>query len=225
AFAEALITGETASLPRQVINSLQVSGLYHIVSISGLHMSLVAGGIFWLVRALLALSPYFAVNYPIKKWAAVAALIAGLFYMLLAGAEVATQRSYIMIAIMLIAILADRPALSLRNLVIAALIILTLFPEAALSASLQMSFLAVMGLLAFHEAWLEMQGAKPAEPAGPLLRSIRSIWRSFIATAFTTFIAGGLSSIAAVYHFGRLAPYSLLANLLALPVVSFIVMP
>jgi competence protein ComEC len=225
AFAEALITGERASLPRHVIDSLQVSGLYHIISISGLHMSLVAGGIFWLVRALLALSPHLAVNYPIKKWAATAALIAGLFYMLLAGAEVATQRSYIMIAIMLIAILADRPALSLRNLVIAALIILMFFPEAALSASLQMSFLAVMGLLAFHEAWLESREREAAGPTGPLLRVVRSLWRSFLAMAFTTLIAGGLSSIAAVYHFGRLAPYSLLANLLALPVVSIIVMP
>jgi competence protein ComEC len=225
AFAEALITGERASLPRDVIESLQISGLYHIISISGLHMSLVAGGIFWLVRALLALSPQLAVNYPIKKWSALAALLAGLFYMLLAGAEVATQRSYIMIAIMLIAILADRPALSLRNLAIAALIILVLFPEAALSASLQMSFLAVMGLLAFHEAWFADRDREPSAPSGPFMRTARFLWRSFLAIAFTTLIAGGLSSIAAVYHFGRLAPYSLLANLLALPVVSVIVMP
>jgi competence protein ComEC len=224
AFAEALITGERASLPRHVIDSLQISGLYHIISISGLHMSLVAGGIFWLVRALLALSPHLAVGYPIKKWAAVAALLAGLFYMMLAGAEVATQRSYIMIAIMLAAILADRPALSLRNLVIAALIILVLFPEAALSASLQMSFLAVMGLLAFHEAWSGRE-REPLEPAGPVRRVARFLWRAFMAMAFTTLIAGSLSSIAAVYHFGRLAPYSLLANLLALPVTSIIVMP
>jgi competence protein ComEC len=225
AFAEALITGERAALPRHVTDSLQTSGLYHIISISGLHMSLVAGGIFWLVRALLALSPYLAVHYPIKKWAAIAALLAGLFYMLLAGADVATQRSYFMIAIMLLAILADRPALSLRNLVVAALIILTFLPEAALSASLQMSFLAVMGLLAFHDSWVGRRDKEPARPAGPLWRGARFLWRSFLAAALTTLIAGGLSSIPAVYHFGRLAPYSLLANLLALPVVSLIVMP
>ncbi|MFL5258923.1 MAG: ComEC/Rec2 family competence protein [Hyphomicrobiales bacterium] len=225
AFAEALITGERASLPRTVIESLQVSGLYHIISISGLHMSLVAGGIFWLVRAFLALSPTLAIHHPIKKWAAVAALLAGLFYMLLAGAEVATERSYIMIAIMLFAILVDRPALSMRNLAIAALIIVTMFPESALSASLQMSFLAVMGLLALHESLSEAHDRDAPSLPSPWLRTARYFWRAFTAMALTTLVAGGLSSIAAVYHFGRLAPYSLLANLLALPVVSLVVMP
>ncbi len=77
--------------------------------------------------------------------------------MLLAGSEVATQRSYIMIAIVFLAILADRPALSLRNLAIAALIILLLQPEAAIQAGFQMSFLAVLGLAAFFEAWAEFR--------------------------------------------------------------------
>jgi competence protein ComEC len=219
--AEALITGERGSIPREVNDSLQTSGLAHILSISGLHMTLVAGMCFWLVRAVLALSPALATSYPIKKWAAVAGLAMGFAYMILADASVATQRSYIMLAVMFIAILCDRPALSLRNLAIAALIILVAFPEAALSASFQMSFLAVMGILAFHEVWSKW--LKEEEPAyGPVGRLWRWGYHGLLAVAFTSLAAGGLSSIAAVYHFGRLAPYGLIANLLAFVAMSFV---
>ena len=149
----------------------------------------------------------------------------GFVYMLLASASVATERSYIMLAVMFIAILADRPALSMRNLAIAALIILVISPEAALTASLQMSFLAVMGLLAVHEAWGKWLARSDAVELGPLQRAAGVIFRLFCAAALTSLAAGGLSSIAAAYHFGRLAPYSLVANLLALPVMSLLVMP
>ncbi|CAN5554609.1 ComEC/Rec2 family competence protein [soil metagenome] len=222
--AEALITGERASIPKEVNDSLQISGLAHILSISGLHMSLVAGGVFWLVRALLALSPSLAVAYPIKKWAALAGLAAGFAYLIIAVTSVATQRSYFMIAIMFLAVLADRPALSLRNLAIAALIVLIAFPEEALGASLQMSFLAVMGILAFHEAWTARQREEPAGKQGGVSRAFSYVGRVIFLAAATSLAAGGLSSIAAAYHFGRLAPYSILANLLAFPVMSLIVM-
>lgn len=222
--AEALITGERGTIPREVNDSLQTSGLAHILSISGLHMTLVAGMCFWLVRAALALSPALAASWPIKKWAAVAGLAMGFAYMILADASVATQRSYIMLAVMFIAILFDRPALSLRNLAIAALIILVAFPEAALSASFQMSFLAVMGILAFHDVWSKWLRAE--EPAfGPVERLWRWGIHGVSAAAFTSLAAGSLSSIAAAYHFGRLAPYGLIANLLAFLAMSALVMP
>ncbi|MGE3873614.1 MAG: ComEC/Rec2 family competence protein [Parvibaculaceae bacterium] len=220
--AEAMITGERGTIPRDVNDSLQASGLAHILSISGLHMSLVAGLSFWLVRALLALSPTLASSYPIKKWAAVAGLAMGLVYLLLASASVATERSYIMLAVMFIAILADRPALSMRNLAIAALIILVVFPEAALTASLQMSFLAVMGLLAFHEVWSGWLARKGETGHGVIHRAATFLWRAFCVAAFTSLAAGGMSSIAAAYHFGRLSPYSLIANLLAVPAMSVV---
>jgi competence protein ComEC len=223
--AEAMITGERGTIPRDVNDSLQASGLAHILSISGLHMSLVAGLSFWLVRALLALSPTLATSYPIKKWAAVAGLAMGFVYMMLASASVATERSYIMLAVMFIAILADRPALSMRNLAIAAVIILVVSPEAALTASLQMSFLAVMGLLAILDVWNKWQAQREDVDHGVLHRIAGAIFRMFCAAALTSLAAGGLSSIAAAYHFGRLAPYSLIANLLALPVMSILVMP
>ncbi len=120
-FAEALITGERSSIPKEINQSLLVSGLFHILSISGLHMWLVAGGVFWTVRAGLALVPWLALRFPIKKWAAAAALLMGLFYMLLAEGGVATERSFLMIAVVFFAVLVDRPAISSRNLAIAAL--------------------------------------------------------------------------------------------------------
>lgn len=220
--AEAMITGERGTIPRDVNDSLQASGLAHILSISGLHMSLVAGFTFWLVRASLALSPTLATAYPIKKWAAVAGLAMGFAYLLLASASVATERSYIMLAVMFIAILVDRPALSMRNLAIAALIILVVFPEAAITASLQMSFLAVMGLLAIHDVWNRWLARREGSEQGVIHRAASFLWRAFCAAALTSLAAGGMSSIAAAYHFGRLSPYGLIANLLAMPAMSVV---
>lgn len=225
-FAEAVITGERGAIPKEVNDSLQISGLAHILSISGLHMTLVAGGVFWLVRAALALFPGLTLRRPIKKWAAAAALLAGLFYMLLAGAGVATQRSYIMLAVMFLAVLLDRPAVTMRNLSLAALIVLAIEPEAAVTASFQMSFLAVAGLVALTEAigmWRQARAER--RERGWVGKAMEmAAWAIFVSAA-TGLVAGSLSSIPAVYHFGRLAPLSLLANLLALPVVSVIVMP
>ena len=223
--AAALITGDRAQIPKQTNLSLQTSGLAHILSISGLHMSLAAGGIFWLARALLALSPSLALRYPIKKWAALAALAGGFIYMLLAGSGAATQRSYIMVAIMLFAILVDRSAISLRNLAVAAIIILLMQPESAVEASFQMSFMAVMGLAAFFEWWNARLRQRALAERGWLARGARWLALAVFASLLTSVIAGSLSSIPAAFHFGRAAPYGVLANGLAIPIVSLVVMP
>jgi competence protein ComEC len=227
AIAEALVTGERGAISPEVNESLQISGLAHILSISGLHMSLVGGGMYWLVRAILAGIPAIALRYPIKKWAAVAALAVGFLYMVLAGADVATERSYIMIAIVFGAILFDRPAVSMRNLAIAALIILVTRPEAALSAGFQMSFMAVMGLAALYEAWSEKLAQRDEDvlPKTTWRRLARRGLYIGAAGLATTLVAGTFSAIPATYHFGRLSIYGVLANGLALPVVSLIVMP
>lgn len=225
-FAEALITGERASIPRSLNESLQASGLFHILSISGLHMSMVAGGAFWAVRALLAFFPRLALRHPIKKWAAAAALAVGLLYMLLADSGAATERSFIMIAVVFFAVLVDRPAISLHNLAVAAVIILLQEPEQALSASFQMSFMAVMGLAAFFPAFQVAVARFRAE------RSVGTVGKWFhwllllvFTSLATSLIAGVLSSIPAAHHFGRLAPFSIVANALALPIVGIVVMP
>jgi competence protein ComEC len=94
--ASALITGKRDALSAPVFDAMFISGVGHVLSISGYHMALVAGVVFFIVRAVLALFPALALRYPIKKWAAMAALAAATFYLVLSGAEVATQRSYIM---------------------------------------------------------------------------------------------------------------------------------
>jgi competence protein ComEC len=227
-FAEALITGERSTIPADINQSLLVSGLFHILSISGLHMWLVAGGVFWTVRAGLALIPSLALHYPLKKWAAAAALAMGLFYMLLADSGVATQRSFIMIAVVFFAVLVDRPALSTRNLAIAALIVLVFEPEAAIEAGFQMSFMAVLGLVAFYEAWARLARNRDGDRAVSrhwLQRMALKMALGAAASIMTTLVAGSMSSVPAAYHFGRLSPYSLIANGLALPVIGILVMP
>ncbi len=225
-FAEALITGERASIPKSLNTSLQASGLFHILSISGLHMSLVAGGAFWAIRAALALVPKLALRYPIKKWAATAALAVGLLYMLLADSGAATERSFIMIAVVFFAVLVDRPAISLHNLAVAAIIILLMEPEQALSASFQMSFMAVMGLAAFFpafEAFTARFGPQASQTFSG--RWTRRLAVLVLASIATSLIAGTLSSIPAAHHFGRLAPFAVISNALALPMVGLVVMP
>ena len=225
--AIALITGERGEIPNQARDDLRASGLAHILAISGLHMSLVAGGIFWVVRALLALSPWLASNFPIKKWSIVVALVTAAGYLVLSGASVATQRAFVMLAVMGLAVLLDRPAISMRNLAVAAFVVMILSPEVVTGASFQMSFLAVASLIAFYEAvsaWRQAHN-REAIARGPLWQAARWAGLFVIATAATTLIAGTATALPAAFHFHRVSFYSLIANVLGLPVVSLVVMP
>jgi competence protein ComEC len=223
AIASALITGKRDAISAPVNDAMYISSLAHVLSISGYHMAVVAGVVFFTLRALLALMPGFSNRYPIKKWTALAALGAAAFYLLLSGAEVATQRSFIMIAIVLLGVLVDRPALTLRTLTIAAFGVLILAPEAVVHPSFQMSFAATLALVAGFErgqAWM-LAGADT--PMGARV----ALWggRWIVGTVVCSLLAGFATTIFAAYHFHRLAPYGVLANLLAMPVVSAWVMP
>ncbi len=137
--ATALLTGRRDAISGPVNDAMFISGLGHVLSISGYHMAVVAGVVFFAVRALLALIPGLAAGFPIKKWSAAAALIAAAFYLLLSGAEVATQRSFYMTAVVLIAVIVDRRAITFRTLAVAAMIVLAIMPEALVHPSFQMS--------------------------------------------------------------------------------------
>ena len=149
--ASALITGKRDAISTPLNDAMYISSLAHVLSISGYHMAVVAGIVFFFIRAGLALLPLFATRHPIKKWAAAAALSAAAFYLLLSGSEVATQRSFIMIAIVLVGILVDRPTLTFRTITIAAFGVLLLAPELVAQPSFQMSFAATLALIAAYQ--------------------------------------------------------------------------
>src|SRR5262245_43419228 len=223
AIASALITGKRDAISPAVNDAMYVSSLAHVLSISGYHMAVVAGVVFFVVRALLALAPGLALRRPIKKWAAAAALAAAAFYLLLSGAEVATQRAFIMTAIVLVGVMADRSALTLRNLALAAFGVLLIAPEAIVHPSFQMSFAATLALVAAYERSVPWMAAGAVTPLGARI----ALWgtREIIALVLASLVAGLATTLYASYHFHRLAPYGVLANLIAMPAVSLIAMP
>jgi len=159
----------------------------------------------------------------IKKWAAFAALTATTMYLVLSGAAVATQRSYVMIAIVLIGIMLDRPTLTFRTLTVAALLVLLFAPESVVHPSFQMSFAATLALIAAYD-----RGVPRLRPErDSRLHARAALWgvNEIVSLTIASLIAGLATTPYAAYHFHRLAPYGVLANLLAMPVVSAWVMP
>ena len=223
AIATALLTGRRDAITTPVNDAMFISGLGHVLSISGYHMAVVAGVVFFAVRALLALIPGLAVGFAIKKWSAAAALVASAFYLLLSGAEVATQRSFFMTAVVLIAVMVDRRAITFRTLAVAALIVLAVAPEALVHPSFQMSFAATLGLVALVQIGMPNLFASPdhSTTARIALWGGREIAMLFMASM----IAGFATTPYAAFHFHRVTPYGVLANLGAMPVVSALVMP
>src|SRR5258708_3619572 len=186
-------------------------------------MAVVAGVVFFAVRALLALIPQLTVSFPIKKWSAAAALAAAAFYLLLSGAEVATQRSFFMTAVVLIAVLVDRRAVTFRTLAVAAMIVLTLAPQALVHPSFQMSFAATLGLVALIQIGMPRLFASPDNSVTAKV----ALWggREIMTLTLASLVAGLATTPYAAFHFHRVTPYGVLANLAAMPVVSVVVMP
>jgi competence protein ComEC len=223
AIATALLTGRRDAITTPVNDAMFISGLGHVLSISGYHMAVVAGVVFFVVRALLALFPALTVGHPIKKWSAAAALVAAAFYLLLSGAEVATQRSFFMTAVVLIAVIVDRRAITFRTLAVAALIVLAIAPEALVHPSFQMSFAATLGLVALVQIGMPKLMASPDHSATARV----ALWggREISMLVMASLVAGLATTPYAAFHFHRVTPYGLLANLAAMPVVSAVVMP
>jgi competence protein ComEC len=223
AIATALLTGRRDAITTPVNDAMFISGLGHVLSISGYHMAVVAGVVFFAVRALLALIPQLATGFPIKKWSAAAALAAALFYLLLSGAEVATQRSFFMTAVVLIAVMVDRRAVTFRTLAVAAMIVLGIAPEALVHPSFQMSFAATLGLVALVQIGMPRLFAAPDNSATAKV----ALWggRELMTLTLASLVAGLATTPYAAFHFHRVTPYGVLANLAAMPVVSAVVMP
>ena len=223
AVAAALMTGERGAIPEADMAAMRDSGLAHLLAISGLHVGLVAGLLFLGLRLVMAAVPVLALNYPIKKWAALGAVAGAFAYLLLTGAPIPTQRAFLMAGLVFLAVLLDRSAFTMRLVAWAAFAVLSLAPESLLSASFQMSFAAVIALIAAYEllregrgAWLAGRGA-----TGPLGRGTRYLG----GVAATSLIAGLATAPFALYHFNRVAWFGLAANMIAVPLTALWIMP
>jgi competence protein ComEC len=222
AIANALITGQRGGISQATNEAFRDSGLLHILSISGLHMVVMAGAVFFSVRLALAAVPSIALRFPIKKWAAVAAALAAFGYLLISGSSSATVRSWIMISIMFLAIVLDRPAIALRNVALAALALLILFPESVFEVGFQMSFAAVVALVAVYEEVRErFQRHDENLFYGPAWRLILF----FGGIVLSTLVASAAVAPFAAFHFHKSQQYAVLANLLAIPICNLVVMP
>ncbi|OJU05164.1 MAG: hypothetical protein BGN87_14260 [Rhizobiales bacterium 65-79] len=226
----ALVAGVQSGIPDDINEALRITGLAHVLSISGLHMALVAGIVLVFVRLGFALFPGFASRHPTKKYAAVIALAALTFYLMISGAGVATERSYIMLAIMLVAVLFDRAAISMRNFALAALAVVVVTPHEIVGPSFQMSFAATAGLISGYAAWSEWRQRGPPRPPPPqgasfLRRGGNAALRHVFGLAATSLIAGTATALFAAWHFQRMSPLGLVANLATMPVISAVVMP
>lgn len=228
--ANALMTGERSGITKATNDLYRDAGIFHILSISGLHMAIMGGSVFVALRFILAAFPMIAVRYPIKKWAAAVAAVATFGYLLISGGAHPTVRSFLMIVIMFLAIMLDRPAIALRNVALAGLLILVVLPESLFNAGFQLSFAAVVALVAAYE-WYQARanrrrrlGYTRYRPTG-WFRHVQAFWLFLFGTIATTLIAGLATAPFAAFHFHTSQQYSVLTNMLAIPVSNLVVMP
>ncbi|WP_430258697.1 ComEC/Rec2 family competence protein [Neorhizobium sp. IRS_2294] len=227
AFAAAIVTDERRAISRETTEALRLSGLAHIVAISGLNMALAAGIFFVGVRSVLSLFPGFAQAYPIKKFAAFGALVMATAYYLISGFGVSAERAYIMMAVMLVAVLVDRPSISLRNVALSAIIILAISPSEILGPSFQMSFAATAALVAGFALWTRYfaKGKEETKGSNRWITGVAATFHFIAGIVVTSLIGSTSTSIYSIEHFHHLTTYGLAANLAAMPIISFVVMP
>ena len=210
AFASGVMTGDRSGISLGTVQALRDSNLAHLLAISGMNMAFLTGFVFVLLRYGLALIPPLALRVNAKKIAAVVAFGVALFYLLLSGANVATERAFLMVCVMLGAVLFDRRALTLRSVALAAVILLLLQPESLSEPGFQLSFAATVVLIAGFGA-LDRQ----------ILRERLPRWLMPVFTLVLSSVLAGLATAPfAAATFNRFTDYGLLANLLTVPVMS-----
>ncbi|WP_051329446.1 ComEC/Rec2 family competence protein [Geminicoccus roseus] len=221
AVAAALVTGQRGAVDDAIWQDMQRSGLAHLISISGLHFTLVAGVVFFLARWGLALCPPLCRRLPAQKGAAICAILACAFYLVVSGASVPAQRSFVMAVIAFSALLVDRDPISLRLLSVAAIAVLLWAPHSLLGPSFQLSFAAMVGLVALFEALARRRDRQPAA-ARPLWHRALAYPQGIVATTLMATLA---TAPFGAWHFGTIATWGVVANMLAVPLTSFAVMP
>lgn len=215
AVASAVTTGDRSGISSATDAVMRDSNLYHIVSISGLHMSMLAGFLYAVLRmAVVAVQAAgLVLRAPAHKLAAMGALAGAAGYLALSGGGAATERAFVMVAVMLGAILVDRRAISLRTVALAAVVLLAYAPEALANAGFQMSFAATVALILANELTRGWGAGLPG-------------WLKWVLMlALTSLVAGAATGPIAAAQFNRISHYGLLANMAVVPVIGVLVMP
>lgn len=213
-FAAAVTTGDRSGVRADTLEALRISNLAHLLAISGLHMGLLTGFVFALIRAGIALIPWLAIRLPGREISAIGAMAAAVIYLALSGGNVATERAFVMAMVVLTALLLRRRALSLRAVALAALIVLLLRPESLLSPGFQMSFAATTALIAVFGA---LRGVK--------FKHVPTWVKPVMGVVLSSAVAGAATAPIGAAHFNTLSHYGLLANLLSVPVMGTLVVP
>ena len=218
--AAALASGDRGAIAPADEDAMRDAGLTHLLSISGLHVSALVGAVYWLVARLLAFIPWIALRIRVPIAAALAGALAGLAYTLLTGAEVPTIRSCIGALLVLLALALGRDPLSMRMVAVGGFIVMVFWPESVLGPSFQMSFAAVIAIIAFHSA-APVRGFLSGDHHGALVR----VGRSFALLLATGVVIELALMPIGLFHFHRAGIYGSLANVIAIPLTTFATMP
>jgi len=218
--AAALATGDQGGIPEEDAEAMRRSGLAHLLSVSGLHLTAVVGAVMLLTLKLLALSPALALRFRLVLIAAGAGALAGVAYTLLTGAEVPTVRACIAALLILAGLALGRDALTLRLLAVGALVVLVLWPETLAGPSFQLSFAAILSIVALHEH-PKVQALLSARDEGVAQKSGRFLL-GLVLTGLA--VEAALTPIA-LFHFHRAGLYGAFANIVAIPLTTFVIMP
>ena len=227
ALAAALLVGKREGVSEESYEALRRAGLAHLLAISGMHMAMMTLSAMALINLALAFHPSASASTTAIRWSAFAGLAVASFYLMLSGASTATQRAFIMIVIVLLAIILSRRAVTIRGVAFAAFVVLLIHPESLLGPSFQMSFAATLALVAFYGAFAtsstiwKVRSAMNASMLAPVMKPAGLV----TGIALTSLVAGLATAPFAAYHFSMGAPLGLVGNILALPLVSLIIMP
>ncbi len=219
-FAAAILIGETKAIATDVAKNMRDSGIAHILSVSGLHLSLVAMLFFISSRALLNCSNFIAYNMNVKVIAAIISIVSSFAYLHISGANIAATRAFIMTSIFIVSIIGGRSPYPLRSVMIAAFLILLFSPEYVLHPSFQLSFTAVLCLISGYEFYMRNKSI-----LGNSKGIIVSVKLYIFANIYSSFLASIMTAPYVIYHFYKFANYSVLMNLIAVPMMSFFMMP
>jgi competence protein ComEC len=220
AIGAALVTGDQGHIAEIDAQAMRDSGMAHLLSISGLHVTAVVGLIFLAFSRSLAFFPRLALRVPVPLIAATAAAIGAIAYTLLAGAEVPTVRSCIAALLVLVALALGREALTMRLVAFGALVVLLFWPEAMAGPSFQLSFAAVATIVILHELpWVKMRTERREEPL------VFRMFRGLISLVLTGIAIEFILAPIALYHFHKTGLYGALANVIAIPLTTFFIMP